>query len=636
MKILRQITIFILLLSYVSSMGISAQVVVERSENKVVISGVSYYIHIVKKGETAYSISRAYGIRVDDLVKENPSALYGINEGQSLQIPVNLVQQPEETQERPIEIRQKDEANYIYHVIKAGETVYSLSRQYNVSDNDIIQSNQGIDITKISIGTEIAIPRKQLTTDSQTIETPDNAYYHRAQRGESLTSIARQYNVAVRDLRKENPDIRFLQVGDNVRIPGLIVEPKQEIAVDNVPIAPVDSQEPVQIERASVPTNFTKLSGKIDMAVLLPFYFNENSSERAQGRRSDDWIYPGSLDFIEMYEGILLAADTLRSLGLDINIHTYDIQDNATELSRLIQAGSLKNMDLIIGPVYSNNLKIVTEYARDFDIPVVSPVSLFNNLLLDGNPNLFMANPTLEVAQNALAKKIAELYDHNFIFIHADSLGVDEDVRRFRNAIMQELSARKPFVPFREMLFLSRSQLGNNPNRLANALSNKTGNVVIIASEYAPVISETIMDIHGLLRRFDVKVFGYPLLRELENLEPRYFFDLDMLLYSTYWIDYDKPNVRQFNANFRTTFFTQPSEISFAWQGYDIAYYFISGLALYGKDFIRQPSMHRLELLHTDFYFLRKSNQDGFENQKLFPIRYTKNFDVVLEDSEIP
>jgi ABC-type branched-subunit amino acid transport system substrate-binding protein len=140
------------------------------------------------------------------------------------------------------------------------------------------------------------------------------------------------------------------------------------------------------------------------------------------------------------------------------------------------------------------------------------------------------------------------------------------------------------------------------------------------------------MDIHGLLRRFDVKVFGYPLLRELDNLDPRYFFDLNMLLYSTYWIDYDKPNVRQFNANYRTTFFTQPSETSFAWQGYDIAYYFISGLSLHGKDFLRNPSMHRPDLLHTDFYFVSRSNQDGYENHKLFPIRFTREFDVFLEE----
>ncbi|MDR2887067.1 MAG: hypothetical protein LBV26_03540, partial [Bacteroidales bacterium] len=216
-----------------------------------------------------------------------------------------------------------------------------------------------------------------------------------------------------------------------------------------------------------------------------------------------------------------------------------------------------------------------------------------------------------------------------------DSLGADDDVKRFRNIIKRELALQSPAdsILFRDMLFSGRAMGGTD--RLGSALSANTGNVVIIASEYAPVISETIVNIHGLSKRFDIKLFGYPLLRELENLEPRYFFDLDMLLYSTFWIDYAKPNVKQFNADYRTTFFTQPSEISFAWQGYDIAYYFISGLALHGNDFLKYPSVHRPELLHTDFMFVRKNNTDGFENHKLFPIRHTKDFNIVLEDDLI-
>ncbi len=66
-----------------------------------------------------------------------------------------------------------------------------------------------------------------------------------------------------------------------------------------------------------------------------------------------------SLDFIEMYEGILLASDTLRSLGMNVNIHTFDIKGDTIELTRIINAGKLERMDLIIGPVYSHNLSIV-------------------------------------------------------------------------------------------------------------------------------------------------------------------------------------------------------------------------------------------------------------------------------------
>ena len=62
---------------------------------------------------------------------------------------------------------------------------------------------------------------------------------------------------------------------------------------------------------------------------------------------------------------------------------------------------------------------------------------------------------------------------------------------------------------------------------------NRSKNIVIIASEDAPVISETIMDLHGLSKKFNVKVFGYPVMRDLDNLDPKYFFDLDLMIYSS-------------------------------------------------------------------------------------------------------
>ena len=80
-------------------------------------------------------------------------------------------------------------------------------------------------------------------------------------------------------------------------------------------------------------------------------------------------------------------------------------------------------------------------------------------------------------------------------------------------------------------------------NRLSHALSDRSKNIVIIASEEAPVISETIIDIHSLSKKFDIKVFGYPAMRDLDNLDPKYFFDLDLMIYSPYWIDYTRSEI---------------------------------------------------------------------------------------------
>ena len=650
MRIINRIRALTILISIlISANTVFSQVVVERSKDKVIISGVAYFIHQVKKGETTYSISRAYGITVADLDKENPPAVYGINEGQTLRIPVKLVTDPKQAEPVTV-IRDHDEARFIYHVMKPGETIYSISKLYGVSEAEVMQSNQGIDITKLSVGTEIAVPKRAIISTQQKFDEQESKYiYHKVEMGETLSSIARLYGLSVRQIRKENRDIRFPQVGDFIRIPGVkkadIQEP-EPVKPDTLPALAVEI--PVKTERTGF-TTVKDLKGSLDVAVLLPFYLSQNSvrsdidsSKIVKGKRiytvnkvGDDWIYPGSIDFLEMYEGILLASDTLRSLGLNINMHTYDIKDDTIEITQLIKSGKLANMDLIIGPVYSHNLSIVSDYARNLDIPVVSPVPLVNNSVLTNNPTLFMASSSLEIAQKALAKKIGEYYDNNIVFIHADTLGIDEDVKRFKDLIFAELNYKMPYeeIKFKEFKFYSRSMFNNDSiNRLSQALSEQSKNVIIIASEDPPVISEVIDNVNGLSRRFNIKLLGYPVIRDLERLDQKELFDMDMIVYSPYWIDYSKKNVKQFNANFSRKFHTQPLEKSYAWQGFDIAYYFLSGLSMNGKKFISHPEIHYPDLLQSDYDFRQKNARDGFENHKLFMVRYTKNYEVILED----
>jgi LysM repeat protein len=629
-----------------------SQVVVERSKEKVVISGKPYYVHQVKKGETAYSISKAYGITVEELAKENPPAVYGLNEGQALRIPVREVSENTQPQSRPA---RRDETRFIYHKLQPGETVYSLSKLYGVSENEIISANRGIDITRLPVGAEIAVPKREFMTDRQEFAVQESNYiFHKVVKGESLSSIADKYGLTVRELRKENRNIRFPQVGDYIRIP---VPKSAETVISEPPkpdTAKAEAETPVIIlQRPSGYTQVRNLTGSLDVAVLLPFYLRENasrtyidSSKVVKGRnvprvvkRPDDWIYTRSLGFLEMYEGILLATDTLRSLGLDISLHVYDIKNDTLELTRLIARGDLDSMDLIIGPVYSSNLAIMTAYANKIGIPVVSPVPLLNNMALVNNPNLFIANTSIDVAQNAISKKIGEYYADNFVFIHTDTAGVDPDVKNFKEKILRELSNRLPFeeIKFKEFLFYSRSVFGSDSiNRLSHTLTSSSDNIIIIASEEGPVVSEILQDVHTLSKKYPVKVFGYPSMRGLDNLEPKFIFDLDILMFSPSWIDYSRKDVMRFNSDFRQKFLTEPHEMSYAWLGYDIAYYFLSGMAIHGKIFSAHPEIHNPDLLETEFDFQRKSASDGFENQKLFPVRYARDYEIRLEAESSP
>lgn len=633
--------------------GLSAwpQVVVERSNDKVIISGTPYYIHIVKKGETAYSIARAYGVTVEEINRENPPAVYGIDEGQALRIPIRPPS-PEKPPENIIPSQKHDEERYIYHRLQPGETIYFLSKHYGVSEGEIIASNPDVEISRLPVNSEIAIPRRDFRSERQEFAVQDSNYiFHRVVRGESLASIAESYGLTVRELRRENRNIRFPQVGDFIRVPKPAIEAFHEVEPEADTVLFVEEPAHIMLEHPSNYTPVRNLEGSFNVALLLPFYLTENSvrfdvdsSQIVKGKRiykqikrNDEWIYPGTMGFLEMYEGVLLAVDTLRSLGLDITLHVYDIRSDTVELRKLINSGSLDRMNLIIGPVYSHNLSILTEYARSFGIPVVSPVPLYNNSALKDNPNLFMANASLEVAQTVLSGKIGEYFDNNIVFIHTDTAGIDPDVGNFKEKIYAELCKRIPFeeIKFKEFIFYRRSAFNNDSiNRLGHALSQDVENTIIIASEEAPVISESLMEIHSLAKKFPVRVLGYPAMRTLDNLEPKFFFELDILMYSPFWIDYSRSDVRKFAAHFRKLFLTEPQEMSYAWLGYDITYYFISGLAIHGYDFIRNPEIHNPDLLQTQFDFRRKNITNGFENYKLYPVKYSQKYEVVLIPDE--
>jgi len=629
-----------------------SQVVVEKSKDKVIISGKPYYIHIVKKGETAYSISKAYGITLEELVRNNPSASAVLKEGQALRIPVSETL-PEDIRKPTVTVEQKrDESKYYYHKLRPGDTVYSLAKSFGVTVDDIIKSNLGVDINKLPVNSEIVIPRKELITTPKSFEVSEKEYItHKVMKGESMSSIAEKYGITVRDLRRENKGVIFPHVDDLLKIPVFrVIEPAraENIVTDTIKTEP----DKVEDEMPSEITPVKNLKGEFNVAVLLPFYIKDNSirteidsSQIVKGKpvyktvtRPEHWLYPPSIPFIELYQGILLAADTLRSMGLDINIYAFDTGSDSVKVSNLIRSGSLKKMDLIIGPVYTNQLLQVAEYSKEEKIPVVSPVPLKSNQPLKENPYLFMSVPSVQVSQQLISKRALLFRNSNFVFIHGDNSFSDTSVINFRNLLLQQLRSGDEYdhIKFKELLFISRSSLpADSINRLEQALSPRDDNVVIIASEDYPVLSETIMDLHTLSKRYNIRLIGYPAVRELFNLDPKLYFDLGIELYTNYWIDYSQADVRSFLMSYRKKFLTEPEEGTYAWSGYDIMYYFLSGLALHGGKFINRPSIHNPDLLQTRFLFRRENRNDGFENKYLYLVKYTSSMDLVLIDDNL-
>jgi LysM repeat protein len=94
--------------------------------------------------------------------------------------------------------RKEGKVTYIIHKVDAGETVYSLTRRYKVSQEILINANPSIR-NGLKVGDEIRIPFQKKIND-----TGPNFIIHTVQPSETLFSIAKKYGVSVEQLKKWN------------------------------------------------------------------------------------------------------------------------------------------------------------------------------------------------------------------------------------------------------------------------------------------------------------------------------------------------------------------------------------------------------------------------------------------------
>ena len=109
----------------------------------------------------------------------------------------------------------QENQSYFLHTIEKGQSLYSISKMYNVTTSDIIRLNPGCD-EKIYAGQTIKIPTGK---ESQKGET-----FHTIQAGETLYKLTTMYNVSAKDICEANPGLS----AENFRIGQVILIPQKK------------------------------------------------------------------------------------------------------------------------------------------------------------------------------------------------------------------------------------------------------------------------------------------------------------------------------------------------------------------------------------------------------------------------
>ncbi len=156
------------------------------------INGKQFIIHQIEEKETLYAISRRYGISITGILENNPTAEGGLALGQLLKVPyVQKTKTQAGTGDR-------------IHTVAAKETLFSISRLYDVSVDDIKAWNKLSD-NSLALGQKLVI--KKIAVVAETTRVPamqSLSSTHTVEAKETLYSIARQYNITMQQLREWN------------------------------------------------------------------------------------------------------------------------------------------------------------------------------------------------------------------------------------------------------------------------------------------------------------------------------------------------------------------------------------------------------------------------------------------------
>ncbi len=438
------------------------------------IFGQNYTKHTVVKGETITTIAQKYNVTPFDIYKLNPDSQNGIQLNSIILIPKS-VQKPvaKPTEVKPVS--KADSQASQFHIVKPKETIYSILKLYNLTQNDLVRDNPFLKTDGLQPGQKLIINKYEEPPRVESISKVITT--HEVLPKETKYGIATKYGITVDELEKQNPEIvASLPIGYKLKIvangtksstPIAVAspeKPKSESVFEytvksgetlysltkqfNVSSEKLTALNPELVDGVKegmvlklpatlsyikeVKNPYTDLTQSIskqnrkELVLLLPFNISKMESDSlvttANLLKKDKFLNM-TLDF---YSGALMAIDSAKVLGLNINVKIFDSQETKSSSNAVaIVRDNAQNADAVIGPFYQNHVEKVAEALESKNIPVISPLSKDYDT---SYKNLYQSTPNNDLLKQAM-----------FDFMHAKNGNIIAVVDQKKPAIKQYL-----------------------------------------------------------------------------------------------------------------------------------------------------------------------------------------------------
>jgi hypothetical protein len=370
-------------------------------------------------------------------------------------------------------------------------------------------------------------------TETDTVFFDSDIYVkHIVKAGESLKSIAKLHKVKTADILDNNEIDKRLYYNQLLYIP--IFYNKQENK---------SNFSDLSIQKKIKNSSELKDTSVLNIALLMPYFLVKNDTmfnDFEDITEIPNIYYKGSEVALSFHVGVELALDSLRKQGKNICLHTFDTNKDTLKVHQIVNSKALENMDIIIGPLYANNFRILCEkYGDDTTKILISPLSKNTNSVKKYKA-VYQLSPSFQVQEKIIMDYVLKYHKQDRVIV------LNEKGYEGKSAYIQHLF--KQHEKEVETFTVEYTKVDS----IRKLFSEKQ--VVIIPSENKGFVSKILGSIGGL--DSTSFVFGLYDWKKYDNLDIHNLMFLDVKFPDSYYYsntnNHDISFVKLFEKKYNT------------------------------------------------------------------------------------
>lgn len=570
----------------------------------------TYRLHIIHQGETLYGIGVKYGVKADAIIAANPTLdITSLPIGTIVRIPDTTI---------PVE-----DSYFYYHQVTTGETLFSISIKYNILQDKVTAANPDINWQSLQVGQIVAIPKADAIKIVFTT--------HEVQRRETLYGITRQYEISVEELQAANPeiDVNQLKKGQVIQIP-IKTSAAGELPLTTDPVYVGTDYEPENPKynyyEMGKPTIRVGLMLPFDAANEMARRRGEQNKDFRTGRYLD--FYQGvrmAIDTIKA-SGVNVKLNVFDTSDKMVLANINNMPEDQMDL--IIGPAKSDEMHSVAQMAKANKIPMVLPFGQ-MDSTIKDNPFLFQASIIDTVTAKIVTDKMIDdctgkniILLNCSLKNRHDITRYARVKSQCEAKGIELHTLTFNSAepekFLEVLSTEQENVLL--MPTTAEAQLNSVIVAVASVIDQKKDAKISLygLGEWLTFQTIEVEVFHKLNTRiytsFAIDYENASTQKTIGNFRKLFF--AEPVAFTPY-----------FQKNKGNSGFSE-----YALWGYDIATYFVTAAKEYGSNMLRQINDVKAETVQSNFRFENLTNWGGQINTGLKTITFTPANKIVVKN----